>query len=70
MSKYLIYSSLDTQLKFHKIAVTYKDFALKFNNTVKDETSYLLSLKDIPSDYNEDSSNMLGAYYNSSEYPQ
>ncbi|MCC8419049.1 MAG: hypothetical protein LN590_05830 [Rickettsia endosymbiont of Glossina mortisans submortisans] len=65
-----LYSSLDTQLKFNKIAAKYKDFTQQFNNTEKDENPYLLSLKDIPNDYNEDSSNMLGACYNSSEYPQ
>lgn len=63
-----LYSSLVHQLKFIKIAATYKDFAQQFNNTEKDEIPYLLSLKDISSNYNEDSSNMLGAIYNSSEY--
>jgi hypothetical protein len=65
-----LYSSLDNQLTFNKIAAKYKDLELKFNNTGKDEIPYLLSLKDIPSDYTEDSSNMLGACYNSSDYQQ
>ncbi|WP_341787333.1 hypothetical protein [Rickettsia endosymbiont of Cantharis rufa] len=65
---YSLYSSLDNQLTFNKIAAKYKDLELKFNNTGEDEISYLLSLKDIPGDYNEDSSNILGACYNSSDY--
>jgi len=65
-----LYSSLDIQLKFNKIAAKYKDLELKFNNTEKDEIPYLLSLKDIPSDYNEDSSKVLGACYNSSDYSE
>ncbi|MEY4464125.1 MAG: hypothetical protein RLZZ81_1096 [Pseudomonadota bacterium] len=65
-----LYSSLDTQLNFNKIAAKYKDLAQQFDNTEKDEFPYLLSLKDIPTGYNDDSSGMLGACYSSTDYSE